>query len=450
MTKHLRSKHKGMIIRFLLGTLLSFCVAITTSVSAVIAAPQAEKQVLDRIIVVVNGGIILLSELQAEIRTQTLRAEERNQRIPPPKRFEKQVLEHLINQLLQRQAATKRGIRVSDDLLNRSLEDMAKRNRQSLDTFQQTLADNGYNYLSFRETIRTEIAISQVRRQLIDSKMSVSDEETKDFLARETNGQKKLESYHLFHFLLKIPAGATSEEIGRIKQKAEQYVEQLRGGVDFSSFALANSEGINALKGGDLGWRKAEQVSSLFMAAVRSMAVGGISDPIQSPNGFHILHVKDKKGEKKILVEQTKARHILLKVTAVRDEAMTQQKLLELRDQIDDGASFAELARTHSEDTASALDGGDLPWFGPGKMVQAFETVANSLEIHELSPVFRSQFGWHLMEVLGRRKQDDTENQQFLRVKRALRKKKIEEETAIWLRQLRGEAFIEYRLDEPV
>ncbi|MCG8381511.1 MAG: peptidylprolyl isomerase [Gammaproteobacteria bacterium] len=436
-----------MMTRFIAITLACTLLTLTHTTHATITGLQGER-VLDRIVAVVNDDIILLSELNAELSSQRKRANERGQKLPPENRFRQQILDYLVLQTLQKQVARKQGIRIDDAALNRSLQRIAQQNQQSLDEFRQALLASGYDYLKFREDIRTEMLIARIRRQEVVAKVTVSDQEVNDFLEREKPTEEKAASYRLFHILIAVPEASSPETIQRAREKADNLTREFEAGSDFSSLALAYSDGNNALEGGDLGWRSLEQIPSLFTDIVGNMKVGDITQPIRSPNGFHLLHLSDKKGAEKLLINQTKARHILLKVTAVRNEEQTRNKLLELRERILAGESFADIARAHSEDTASAVDGGDLPWFGPGEMVEVFEDVAESLSIHEVSGAFRSTFGWHILEVLGRRTHDATEEQQHLQIKRALQRQKVEEETDFWLQRLKGEAYIEYRLDE--
>ncbi len=407
---------------------------------AVKAAP------LDRIVAVVEDGVILDSELTNETMNIVKKLEANKVMIPPAFVLRKQVLERMIMDKLQRQLAAKSGIRVSDEMLRGSVADIARRNGLTVDEFRNELKNQGMSFQGFEESIRNEIIVNQLRAREVGSRIKVTDREVSHYL--ETQGVSKEQvQYHLGHILIAIPEGASSSVIKTAKEKAEKVMADLRKGADFKHTAVTVSDGGDALKGGDLGWRGLGEVPTLFVNAVAKMNKGDIAELIRSPSGFHIIKMLDLKGMNKHIVTKTRARHILIKTNELIDDAEAKKRLQALKQRIQDGDDFATLARSNSDDKGSAINGGDLNWVGPGDLVPPFEAAMNQLEINGISDPVQTQFGWHLIQVLEREDRDNSIEYKKNRAKEEIRKRKIEEETELWLRRLRDEAFVDINLD---
>lgn len=409
------------------------------------SAHAAETKLLDGIIAVVNNDVILRSDLRASEADLQRQARDRGQDLPPSDVLQKQLLERLILEQVQLQQARDRGISVDERSLDRTLQNIATQNNMDLISFRSALLEQGYNWQRFRETIRREMIIARARKRLVTDRINVSDQEIDDFLANRARDQAQRIEYRLQHILIGVPQGSDAAVITERREQAESLLETLEAGTDFALTASIHSDGEKALEGGDLGWRTLDKLPTLFADALAGKQVGDIAGPLRSPNGFHILRLADSRGEEKHITRQSRSRHILLKPNAVRDDETTRAELQALRDRIAAGEDFAELAREHSEDTASAVDGGELPWYAAGMMVPAFERVSNSLQPGEMSQPFRSQFGWHVMELLGRRNLDETREVQLQQARQAIRERKSAEETELWLRRLRDEAYVELR-----
>lgn len=402
---------------------------------------------LDRIVAVVNEEVVLESELEQMVRTVQDQLAANGTPGPPDYMLEQQVLERLVMQQLQLQLAERTGIRVGDETLNQALRRIAADNGLTLSQFRDVLEQDGYDFPSFRENIRKELIISQLHKREVDDRVTVSEAEVDNFLATQMKQGNQDVQYRLSHILIAVPEAASPEQIQAAKSKAEEIAGQLRQGADFQKAAVAYSDGQQALEGGDLGWRKMGQLPTLFVDVVPQLQVGELSKIIRSPSGFHIIKLLDRRGEEQQLISQTHARHILIRTDELTSEQDAQLRLSQLRQRALQGDDFAELAQAHSDDKASALKGGDLGWVSPGQMIPRFEEVMMSLEPGKISLPFKTQFGWHVIQVLDRRQQNMTEEFNRNRARQEIRQRKIEEEMENWLRQLRDEAYVEYRLD---
>lgn len=407
----------------------------------------ANAELLDRIVAIVEGDVILERELSFEVSNIMQKLQANNVMIPPAFILRKQVLERIIVDKLQRQLAERSGIRVSDEMLRSSVADIANRNGLSIEEFRGELENSGMSFRGFEENIRNEIVINQLRAREIGSRVKVTDREVSHYLETQGEVSEQRVQYHLGHILISIPEAAASNIIQKAKDKALAVVMELKAGADFRQAAIANSDGANALKGGDLGWRSMGQIPTLFVEEVTKMGVGDIAELIRSPSGFHIIKMLELKGIDKHIVTKTHARHILIKTNELVDDAEAKKRLLGLKDRILDGDDFASLARSNSDDKGSAINGGDLDWVGPGDLVAAFEKAMNSLAIKGISDPVQTQFGWHLIQVLERENRDNSVEHKKNRVREEIRKRKIEEETELWLRRLRDEAFVDINLD---
>ncbi len=401
-------------------------------------------EVLGKIAAVVEDDVILEQELDKEVTVIIQRIRTSNTQIPPESVIRKQVLEKMIIDKLQRQLAEKAGITVTEDMLNNSAADIAQRNNMSLEKFREELQKQGLSYKQFLENMRNEIIINQLRGREIGSRIKVTDKEVDHFLETQVNISAESIQYHLGHILIAVKEGASSSEIQKAENKAENIVKNLRTGQDFAQAAISESEDDNALKGGDLGWRNANDIPTLFTDKVSIMHKSEVSEPIRSPSGFHIIKILDIKGGlDDHTITKTKVRHILIKTNELIDDEEARKRLLEIKERILHGEDFASLARTHSDDKGSALKGGSLDWVNPGDLVRPFEDAMDKLSINQLSEPIQSQFGWHLIQVLDRQNKDNSVEHKRNQVREIIRKRKIEEETELWMRRLRDEAYVE-------
>lgn len=410
---------------------------------------QRQQYPLNRIVAIANNDVILSSELQEAMNEIVKQLNEKGTPVPERAVLVKQVLERLVVDSLQLQIANDNGIDVSDSMLNSEIQDLAKENGVSLTEFRDVLERDGYPYSKFRENLRKQLIINQVRRQMVASRIKVTDQEVDNLLATlKASGQSDIE-YHLSHILVAIPEAASPEEIQAAERRADNILVRLRNGANFSEIAISESDGQTALEGGDIGWRSLGQIPSLFLDSVKTMQVNDISDLIRSSGGFHIIKLLDKRGDERHLVEQTMARHILIKPDDVNtdEEVLVRMQQLEIR--LRGGEDFATLARANSQDTLSAAKGGSLGWLNKGDTVPEFEDALESLEPGEISKPVKTQFGWHLVQVQERRTHDSTVDYERSKVKNLIRSRKYDEELFLWLRRLRDESYVEYRIDEP-
>ncbi|WP_031435533.1 peptidylprolyl isomerase [Methylomarinum vadi] len=408
---------------------------------------SAGAQLLDRIVAVVEDDVILDRELSEEAYAIAQKLRANNVMVPPKFVLRKQVLERLILDKLQRQMAEKSGISVSDEMLRASVADIAARNNMTVEQFRNELQNQGMDFAKFQESIRNEIIINQLRAREIGSRIKVTDREVAHYLETQGRvGQEKIK-YRLGHILISVPEAASATVIQKASDKARRVVNELRGGENFKQMAMSVSDSGNALGGGDLGWRTLGQIPTLFVDTVSKMSRGEVSDPIRSPSGFHIIKMLEMEGMEKHIVTKTKVRHILIKTNELIDDEEAKKRLLALKQRIMDGDDFATLAKSHSDDKGSAIKGGDLDWVGPGALVPPFEAAMNKLVINEISDPVQTQFGWHIIQVLDREKRDNSVEFKKNQVREEIRNRKIEEETELWLRRLRDEAFVDINLD---
>jgi peptidyl-prolyl cis-trans isomerase SurA len=404
-------------------------------------------EVLDRMIANVENEPILESELQREVAAIVQKIQASNTAMPPDYVLKKQVLEKIIIEKLQHQLAERAGINISEEMLTNSATDIAQRNNMTLEQFKQELQNQGMTYQGFLDNMRNEIVINQLRGKEIGDRIKVTDREIEHFIETEDKGGEGLGQYHLGHILIAVKEGASADVIQKAKIKVDQLVKALRSGQDFTKTAMSESDDDNALKGGDLGWRSKSDVPTLFVDVVSKMANGEVSDPIRSPSGFHVIKMLEMKGVGAHMITKSKVRHILIKTNELIDDAEAQKRLLALKQRIADGDDFATLARAHSDDKGSALKGGSLDWVGPDDLVKPFQEAMDKLAINEVSEPVQTQFGWHLIQVLERESKDNTSDFKKNQIRDIIRKRKIEEETELWLRRLRDESSVEIYQD---
>lgn len=403
---------------------------------------------LDRIVAVVNDDVIVESELASRARTIKAQLRQAGTPLPPEEVLEQQVLERLVLERLQIQIAEANGIRVEDETLNQAVQAVARQNNLTLAEFRDILERDGFDFAKFREDMRNEILIARVQQRQVEHRISVTDRDIDNYLAtRKQQGGGESE-YLLQHILIAVPEAASSEEIAMARAKAGDVAAKLRDGADFSELAVAVSDGQQALEGGNLGWVSSANLPTVFADEVRKLKMGEITDPVRSSSGFHIVKVADIRGDAgRHVVSRTKARHILVRPNELTTADEAKVRLEQLRLRIENGEDFGDLARAHSDDRGSALQGGDLGWINPGGTVPRFEAVMNDLAPGEVSEPFETRFGWHIMQVLERREFDDTEQARRAKAAEVLRKRKKDEELQNWLRQIRDEAYVELRLE---
>ena len=403
---------------------------------------------IDRIVAIVNNDVIVMSELDFRVTQVQNDLIDSNTQAPPYHILQQQVLERLIVDRLQLQLADRIGIRVIDDELNVTITNIANNNGLTLRQFRDVLEREGYDFRQFRQQIKDEMRISQLRQREIGSQIMVSDREVENYLAiKKRIGDTDIE-YRLQHILIALPDGASAKDISTAKEQADTILTELRHGADFAEMAVRVSDGQNALKGGDIGWKKAGQLPVFFTAALANLDVGDVSELIKSPNGFHIIRIAENRYVTQHMVTQTLARHILIRPNELISDSDAVTRLNNLSERIKNGESFGEIAKVHSDDRGSAIKDGELGWRNPGDFVAKFETEINALNSGELSSPFKTQFGWHIVQVISRRQHDNTELVKRASARETLRQRKIEEEGRAWLRQLRDGAYVEVRLDE--
>jgi len=424
------------------------CSALLYSTAGADTAP-APLEPVDKIVAVVNDDVITGTELDTRLHSIKEQLKNQSSPIPPDAALKKQVLDRMILASLQLQLADQNGIRVDDETLNRTIERIAGDNKLSLTEFRSVLEKEGYDFATFREDIRREILISRVQQRQVTDRIMVTEQEIDNFLATQRAQGNTGAEYHLAHILIAVPDASSSERIQAARQRAEEVLKKVRAGADFQETAIAVSDGQQALQGGDLGWRKAGELPTLFVDTVTHMKTGDVSDLIRSPSGFHIIKLLEQRDAQRHIVTQTHARHILIRTDELTSDAAAQARLKDIKQQIKGGADFATLAHQYSNDTASANNGGDLGWVNPGEMVPNFQTQMDKLATGEISEPFKTGFGWHIVQVLDRRRHDDTDAFIRSQARDALRKRKIEEELQSWLARLRDDAYIENRLGKP-
>ncbi len=421
------------------------------AVLGLILLPASAKIVeeIDHIVAVVNDDVITATELARELRLVKNQLQRKQTRLPPDNVLRRQVLDKLIMEQLQLQEAARIGIRIDDETINQVIANIARENNLSLDQFRQVLASEGFDFADYRRQIRNSLTIARLRKQRVESRVTVSPREVENYLINQANRAGHDDEYHLAHILIALPEAASPQQIANARMKAEAILGRLREGADFTQTAIAESNAPDALQGGDLGWRKPGQLPTLFADKVRDLKPGQISDVIRSPAGFHIVKMIDKRSnQSRHVVQQTLARHILIKPDEMTSSEAAHAELLRIRQRLEDGADFGEIARAVSDDTGSAARGGSLGWVHPGTMVPRFEEEMNRLKPGQISDPFQTQFGWHIVQVMARRQHDDTEAWERQQARQLIGKRKTDIAMHNWLRELRSTAYVEYRLNQ--
>lgn len=420
-----------------------FCAAVLCLLAV---HANAEVRELDRIVAVVDEDVVMATELVDRLRFVQKQFEANGMELPPRDVLMSQLLERLVLDSLQLQMGKRAGVRISDEELTSAIAGIANGNGMDLDAFQQALAQDGMTYREFRDQIRREMIIARVQQNRVNDRIYISPQELQNFLDSPVGRAATADDYRVGHILLTIPDDADAAARSAAQAEASQIVEELRTGADFAQMAVAHSSGQRALEGGDLGWRKAGQLPSLFADAVLGAPVGEVLDPIPSSSGLHIIKLLDKRGASNTVVQQTKVRHILIQPSEIRSDAEAQAIAADIRARIEKGVAFADLARDLSDDPGSALSGGDLGWVMPGQMVPAFEERMAATKAGEVSDPFKSRFGWHVLEVMERRDQDMSDEFRERQALRILRDRRFDEELQAWLGEIRDEAYVEIKI----
>lgn len=428
----------------------SLCVAGSLLLAAAATAQSRSLSdrgiMLDRVAAVVNDGVVLASELEEQTALVTDRLSAQGLEQPPPDVLRQQVLERLILQEIQMQRAQRAGIRINDENLNQALADVAARNNITLAQLPSALAQQGVDYASYREGVRREMTMQVLQQRDVIQRINVSPRELEQFLEKQKSRPSELNEYNLSHILIAVPQEATPQQLEDASRRALEVIERVRRGEEFAKLAVAYSNSQTALEGGALGWRRGPEIPTVLADLVVGLKPGETSEPLRTPSGYHIVRLNDVRGaDQQVVVEQVNARHILLKPTEIQDDATVEQRLREVRERILRGEDFGALAKTLSEDTGSGADGGDLGWTAPGTFVPEFERTLNALADNEISMPFRTQFGWHIVQRLGKRQFDNTDELRRQRAFLQLRESKADEETELWLRRLRDEAYVDIK-----
>lgn len=406
---------------------------------------HAEVVPLDRVVAIVDNDVVMQSQLDQRLREVRATIQKRGAPLPPEHVLTQQVLERLIIENIQLQIGDRSGVRITDEELNQAMGTIAQRNNMSLDQFRAALAHDGLSYDEAREQVRREMIISRVRQRRVAERIQVSEQEVQNFLASDLGKIQLSEEYRLANILIPVPDSASPETVQAAARQAQEMYQQLKQGADFGQLAVSRSAGDNALEGGEIGWRKAAQLPSPFDSMVGSLAVGDVTEPVRTPGGFIILKLEEKRGGSKMLRDEVHVRHILLKPSEIRSEEETQRLAEKLYERIQAGESFADLAKKYSEDPGSKLNGGDLNWVDPESLVPEFREVMNNAPQGQVTKPFRSPFGWHVLEVLGRRATDSSDKFREQQAAQTLRARKYDEELQAWLRQIRDEAYVEIK-----
>jgi peptidyl-prolyl cis-trans isomerase SurA len=406
----------------------------------------AHGEMLDRIAAIVNDGLVLKSELDVQMSSVQKRLQEQRVELPSQSVLQQQVLDRLVLQEIQMQRAKHVGLTVSDEQLNGALQEIAARNKIPFDQLPTALAAQGVDYKLYRESMRKELTLSTLRQRDVITHINVSPHELEQYLARQQNAASN-DEFNVSHILLSLPAAATPQQLEEISHKAQDVAARAGKGEDFSQLAIANSNSQTALDGGQLGWRKGAQLPQFILDLVVKMKPGDVSEPVRTPSGYHIVKLNERRsGEAPVIINQIHVRHILMKPTELDDDETVRQKLAKLRERIEKGESFAGIASTASEDPGSAPDGGDLGWSGPGTFVPEFDKAIAELKDNEISEPFKTRYGWHIVQMLGTRTYDSTDDVRRQKAFAAIRESKSDEETELWLRRLRDEAFVETKM----
>ena len=404
---------------------------------------QSATEVLDQVVAIVDDDIVMASELRERIAAVNESIAARGIDAPPEDQLIRETLDRLILENIQLQKGQRVGVRISDAQLNSAMQRIAAQNRMTLDQFRQALEQQGQSYGAMREQVRREMIIQRVQGGNVNQRIQITDQEVDNFLATEEGQKMAQPEYHIVHALLAIPPDASAAEVAAAEAHIEKLAKRIRNGESFEG-VVSSSTGQYTFSGGDLGWRKLDDLPSLFSEVAPGLAAGQTADPIRSDSGYHLVYMAEKRGGEQV-VAQTEARHILIKPSEIMTDEQARELVVELRTRAESGEDFGELAREYSEDIGSAAEGGDLGWTSPGQMVPEFDKAMAATEVDQISEPVKTQFGWHIIQVEGRRQQDMTSEAIRAQAMNYLHDRKYQEELDAWLRQIRDEAFVDIK-----
>ena len=413
---------------------------------ALAAAANAQPKMVDGIVAIVNDDVVLASEVLERYDAVMQRLQAEGGEAPPKDAILEQILERLIVESIQLQEAEMRGVLVDDETLTNAVRDYAAQNGMDIDQFISALGSEGVSYRAFRDQVSRQLTLDRVQREVVNRRVYVTQQDIDELLASPFFAEQISDEYRIGHILLPVEQGADASEREAVQAQADAIVRQLREGADFAAMAVEHSSASTALEGGDLGWRKASRLPSLFAEQVLALEIGAVAEPLGNASGFHIVKLLDKRGASQQTNSETLVRHILLEPSAIRSDDETRAAIEELRERIVDGEDFAALAVEHSDDPGSALAGGDLGWSTADGFVREFQEAMAGTEVDEISPPFRTEFGWHILEVQGRREQDASDEARRDYAVRVLHAQRFDDGLQEWLKEIRDEAFVEERL----
>lgn len=431
---------------------LSLSLLVCVTLGSLTAYAQTREiggsgELLDRITVIVNDGVILESDITRDTQSISQRLREQNTPLPAPSVMRTQVIERLVLQEIQMQRAQKLGLKINDEALNSALKEVADQNHIPFTELPKALAKENINYAEYREQMRREMTVQVLRQRDVLARIYVSPRELDQYLARQSVDKSADVSYNLSHILLSLPSAASPGQLEAVEKKANEIADRAQRGEDFGQLAVTYSQAQTALDRGAIGWRKGNELPEFMADAVVKLKPTEVSRPIRTPSGYHIIKLNERKDEsEKVIVPQVHARHILIKTNELQDDETVRSRLAAIRDRIVSGKEdFAAVAKAVSEDPGSAVEGGDLGWTGPGSFVPEFENKLAELKDNQISEPFHSQYGWHIVQRLGERVQDMSDEDRRHKAYERIRASRVDEETELWLRHLRDEAFIDYR-----
>lgn len=420
----------------LLSAALSGGILITT-------APQAATQIVDQVVAIVDDDVIMASELRERVAGVTANLKARDMQMPPDDELIRDTLDRLILESIQIQMGTRAGVRISDDQLNAAVQRIASQNRMTLEQFRQALAQQGQSYDEVREQVRREMIIQRVQAGNVNQRIQITEQEVGNFMTTQEGQALTQPEFHLLHALLPIPPDASDRTVSAASQQVAAVMKRIRAGEGFKQ-VIQSSNQPYSFSAGDLGWRKLSDLPSLFTDIVPTLSPGQTADPLRSESGYHIVFLEAERGMEQV-VTQTRARHILVKPSEIMTNEQARALVAQLRERAVAGEDFAELAKEYSEDIGSAQEGGELGWTTPGQMVPEFEAALNDTAIDQISQPVRTQFGWHIVKVEGRRDEDMTTEASRAKATDYVHNRKFQEELDAWLRQIRDEAFVDIK-----
>jgi peptidyl-prolyl cis-trans isomerase SurA len=405
-----------------------------------------QGELLDRVVAIVNDGVVLNSDLDAQVDVVSERLKQQKLELPPQNVLRQQVLERLVLQEIEVQRANHAGVKVSDEMLNSALQDVARRNNLTLTQLPDALKQQGVDYAEYRDEIRKEMMLQMLRQRDVLQHISVTPREIDQFLEKQARAPSERSEYNVSHILIAVGQEANASQQEAAAKRAQEVYERAKSGEDFAKLAVAYSNSQTALDGGALGWRKGSELPTFLADTIAKLKAGEVSEPLRTPTGYHIIRLNEVRGGTDNAVEdQVHVRHILMKTNELADDATVRGKLEALRERILKGEDFGAVAQVTSQDPGSAAEGGDLGWTGPGSFTPEFEQAIAALKDNEISEPFHSQYGWHIAQMLGHRRFDNGDEIKRRQAAEAIRASKADEETELWLRRMRDEAYVEFK-----